>query len=88
LVERAPTAAAHFAPYWLNLGYNNGMNRQPDDCRATIGSPCVDGPLVGEYHQQGKSFRFDGEERGTYHLRNGIYVWEPDADTIHFGASR
>lgn len=65
------------------------MNRQPDDCRATVGFPCVDGPLVGEFHQQGESFRFDGEESGTYRLTKGAYVWDADRDIIHFpGTSR
>jgi hypothetical protein len=50
---------------------------QPDDCRATIGFPCVDGPLVGEFHQQGESFEIDGAglESGTYVLHDGRYVW-------------
>ena len=59
-------------------------NRQPDDCRATIGFPCVDGPLVGEFCQQGELFRVDGEESGTYRLAKGVYVWQPDNDTFRF----
>lgn len=44
-------------------------------CSETIGFPCVDGPLVGEFHQQGESFEFDGSrlglEDGTYRLAGG-----------------
>jgi hypothetical protein len=54
-----------------------GWHRQspPDDCRATLGFPGVDGPLIVEFQQQGVSFEFDGRrdgmESGTYFLRDG-----------------
>jgi hypothetical protein len=61
---------------------SNERNR--DDlpvCRTTVGFPCVDGPLVGEFHQQGDAFEFDGAcaglESGWYRLHNAVYVWEP-----------
>ena len=48
-------------------------------CSETIGFPCVDGPLVGEFHQRGEAFEFEGSyiglEDGTYHLAGGSYVW-------------
>ena len=49
-------------------------------CRTTAGFPCVDGPLVGEFHQQGESFEVEGSraglEDGTYRLVGGSYVWQ------------
>jgi hypothetical protein len=48
-------------------------------CRTTAGFPVVDGPLVGEFHDQGESFEFSGSlvgsEDGTYRLVGGTYVW-------------
>ena len=50
-------------------------------CSETIGFPCVDGPLVGEFHQQGEVFELEGSriglEDGTYRLVGGSYVWSP-----------
>ena len=41
---------------------------------------CIDGPLIGETHDKGPSFEFDGRERGlesgTYLLVNGEYCWQ------------
>ncbi len=62
------------------------MVRQQNDgrrpvCKSTIGFPCVDGPLVGEFHQQGEAFEHEGSqiglEDGTYRLVGGSYVWQP-----------
>jgi hypothetical protein len=53
--------------------------RQPV-CRTTTGYPCVDGPLVGEFHDQGESFEFEGSwigsKDGTYRLVGGSYLWQ------------
>ena len=61
------------------------LSNQPDDdrepvCRTTVGFPCVDGPLVGEFHQRGESFAPEssqgGLKDGTYRLVGRVYVWE------------
>ncbi len=63
-------------------------NRRPNDrepgpvCRTTGGFPCVDGPLVGEFHQRGESFEFEGSRiglaDGAYRLVGNVYRWKPD----------
>jgi hypothetical protein len=50
-------------------------------CSTTAGFPCVDGPLVGEFHQRGEAFEFEGSrvgyDAGMYRLVGAAYVWCP-----------
>lgn len=52
----------------------------------------ADGPLKGEWHNHHRpTWRFDGHlidlPDGTYHLRDGVYRWEPDRDVIKMDQS-
>ena len=61
------------------MSTKSGSTDRKSACSETIGFPCVDGPLVGEFHRRGESFEFEGSriglEDGTYRLVGGSYVW-------------
>jgi hypothetical protein len=76
-----------------NIGGKLAAMGDPQDhdsqpvCSTTIGFPCVDGPLVGEFHQRGEWFEFEGLRirlGGAYRLVGWRYVWQAGAKATRY----